>query len=108
MVRKKICVLFGGASSEHDVSLMSVASVLKNLNNEKYDVISIGITKDGRWLYNEDGITGVESGSWLNGAAAFISPDELAMSLLQLPRGSTSYSQYYTENLAKTARCRVY
>ena len=84
MVRKKICVLFGGASSEHDVSLMSVASVLKNLDNEKYDVISIGITKDGRWLYNEDGITGVESGSWLNGAAAFISPDPSVHGLIRI------------------------
>ena len=43
----------GGASSEHEVSRMSATSVLNNLDTEKYDVLPVGITKDGRWyLYS--------------------------------------------------------
>ena len=49
----KVAVLFGGASSEHEVSRMSATSVLNNLDTEKYDVLPVGITKDGRWyLYS--------------------------------------------------------
>ena len=45
-----LAVLFGGRSSEHEVSLMSAASVLENLDREKYDIYMVGITKEGRWL----------------------------------------------------------
>jgi D-alanine-D-alanine ligase len=52
MVMKKIRVgiLFGGRSGEHEVSLLSAASVLNFIDKEKYEVVPIGITKDGRWL----------------------------------------------------------
>ena len=46
-------VLFGGRSGEHEVSLLSAASVLNAINKDKYDVVPIGITKDGRWLTAE-------------------------------------------------------
>ena len=53
MKKLKVAVLFGGASSEHEVSRMSATSVLNNLDTEKYDVLPVGITKDGRWyLYS--------------------------------------------------------
>ena len=52
-MKKKVLVLFGGVSSEHDVSLNSACSVIKNIPSEKYDVIKMGITKDGRcYIYN--------------------------------------------------------
>jgi len=51
MQKLKLGVLFGGASSEHDVSLMSAASVVKNLSREKYDIFAVGITKEGEWFY---------------------------------------------------------
>ena len=55
MVMKKLRVgiLFGGRSGEHEVSLLSAASVLNAINKEKYDVVPIGITKEGRWLTAE-------------------------------------------------------
>jgi D-alanine-D-alanine ligase len=43
-------VLFGGRSGEHEVSLLSAASVVNAIDKEKYEVVPIGITKDGRWL----------------------------------------------------------
>jgi len=46
----KVGVLFGGRSGEHEVSLLSAASVLKAIDKKKYEVVPIGITKDGRWL----------------------------------------------------------
>ncbi|MBI2428581.1 MAG: D-alanine--D-alanine ligase [Ignavibacteriales bacterium] len=46
----KIGVLFGGRSAEHEVSLVSAASVIHALDKNKYDILPIGITKDGRWL----------------------------------------------------------
>src|SRR5260370_30556398 len=50
MKKLRVGVLFGGRSGEHDVSLLSAASVLKAINRKKYDVVPIGITKEGRWV----------------------------------------------------------
>ena len=51
MARKiRVGVLFGGRSGEHEVSLLSAASVLKEIDKSKYEVVPIGITKEGRWL----------------------------------------------------------
>jgi D-alanine-D-alanine ligase len=46
----RVGILFGGRSGEHEVSLLSAASVLKSIDREKFDVVPIGITKEGRWL----------------------------------------------------------
>jgi D-alanine-D-alanine ligase len=48
--RLRVGVLFGGRSGEHEVSLISAASVIQALDPEKYEAVPIGITKDGRWL----------------------------------------------------------
>ncbi len=53
MAKLRVGILFGGRSGEHEVSLLSAASVLKAINKTKYDVVPIGITKDGRWLTAE-------------------------------------------------------
>jgi D-alanine-D-alanine ligase len=47
-------ILFGGRSGEHEVSLLSAASVLKAIDREKFDVVPIAITKEGRWLAAAD------------------------------------------------------
>ena len=49
----KIGVLFGGRSAEHEVSLQSAKNVIDSLDNNKYEVIPIGINKVGKWLLNE-------------------------------------------------------
>jgi D-alanine-D-alanine ligase len=46
----RVGILFGGRSGEHEVSLLSAASVLKAIDKDKYEVVPIGITKEGRWL----------------------------------------------------------
>src|SRR5215472_697096 len=50
MKKLRVGILFGGRSGEHEVSLLSAASVLKAINSDKYEVVPIGITKEGRWL----------------------------------------------------------
>jgi D-alanine-D-alanine ligase len=51
MARKlRVGILFGGRSGEHEVSLLSAASILKAIDRKKFDVVPIGITKDGHWL----------------------------------------------------------
>lgn len=69
-------VVFGGQSSEHEVSLMSAASILENLDPAKYDIHKIGITKEGRWLLYEGPASGLSGDGWQKGCApAFVSPD---------------------------------
>jgi D-alanine-D-alanine ligase len=48
--RLRVGILFGGRSGEHEVSLLSAASILKAIDPKKYEVVPIGITKQGRWL----------------------------------------------------------
>jgi D-alanine-D-alanine ligase len=50
----RVGVLFGGRSGEHEVSLLSAASVLKAIDPQKYEVVPIGINKEGRWLVSGD------------------------------------------------------
>ena len=51
-------ILFGGVSSEHDVSVVSAKSVIENIPTDKYNVIMLGISKDGRW-FRYDGAQGI-------------------------------------------------
>src|SRR5713226_44396 len=53
MAKLRVGILFGGRSGEHEVSLLSAASVLSAIDKTKYEVVPIGITKDGRWLTAE-------------------------------------------------------
>lgn len=52
--RVRVCILFGGRSGEHEVSLMSARSVLDAIDSTKYDVVQVGITHDGVWLTGEN------------------------------------------------------
>ncbi|HEX8711242.1 MAG TPA: D-alanine--D-alanine ligase family protein [Terracidiphilus sp.] len=55
MARKiRVGILFGGRSGEHEVSLLSAASILKAIDRRRFEVIPIGITKEGRWLAAAD------------------------------------------------------
>lgn len=75
MNKKTVAVVFGGCSSEHDISCISVQTVVKAMNPEKYDVILIGITKDGRWLLAES-VQAIADGSWRDSkVSAIILPD---------------------------------
>ncbi len=61
---KNILVLFGGVSSEHDVSCVSAASVIANIPRDSYNVYMLGITKNGEWLLYEGDPTRLEGDAW--------------------------------------------
>ena len=78
MKKLSVCVLFGGISPEHEVSLRSAEYVLKTLDKDKYNVFPVGITKEGDWiLFGGDDYSMLPSGAWKshpNNRPAAISP----------------------------------
>lgn len=75
MEKRNIGVIFGGQSSEHEVSCMSVCNVASQIDPEEWNVLLIGITKTGRWVLAEN-IDSIRDGSWVNSEfSAEISPD---------------------------------
>lgn len=62
---KKICVLFGGKSSEFFVSCKSAYTIISNISREKYDVIPVGITQEGDWYLYEDELDLLPGAKWL-------------------------------------------
>lgn len=94
MYRKNIVVLFGGQSSEHDVSCVSAVTVIKNIDVDLYNVILIGITKEGKWLLVNN-IDDIESGKWRDSEiSAIISPDATKKAIIIFENNSTR-----TENI---------
>jgi D-alanine-D-alanine ligase len=71
MRKLRVGVLFGGRSGEHEVSLLSAASILESINKKKYDVVPIGITKQGRW------VTAMHAENLLRGHADLAEPRHL-------------------------------
>lgn len=66
MSKLNVALIFGGKSGEHEVSLMSASSIYKHIDKDKYNVITIGITKEGRWLYCEGNEENIKNGEWIN------------------------------------------
>ncbi len=65
MKKLSVCILFGGISPEHEVSLRSAESVLNQIDHEKYNVFPVGITKDGDWiLFGGDDYSMLPAGTW--------------------------------------------
>ncbi|MDF2521972.1 MAG: D-alanine--D-alanine ligase, partial [Clostridia bacterium] len=64
MSKKRVAIIFGGQSSEHEVSRVSAQSVIENINKQKYCVVMIGITKDGQWLTYDGPVEKIGSGEW--------------------------------------------
>jgi D-alanine-D-alanine ligase len=84
MNKKTVAVLFGGQSSEHEVSCVSATTIISNINSNLYNIIMIGITKDGRWL-KVSSIEDIKSGEWVKGnVTAILSPDASHKSVLYL------------------------
>ena len=63
-MRKRIAVIFGGHSSEYEVSLQSAFSVLQNMNENKFEVFPVGITREGEWYHYTGGLEQIRDNSW--------------------------------------------
>ena len=89
----RVCVVFGGASSEHEVSLRSASCVLENLDKTRYDILMLGITKSGQWLHYTGPIDLIATGQWEFSSylqPALFSMDKTRPGLLLLDDGSTA------------------
>lgn len=93
MAKIKAAVIFGGISREHELSLASATDVITNIPKDKYEVICIGITRKGRWLYYPGDVADIATGKWeLNPdcTSAVISPDPLHRGIIILENGEVS------------------
>lgn len=84
MAKQRIGVFFGGKSGEHEVSRVSATTVINNIDREKYDVVTIGITKAGEWLLYEGPIEAIAPGDWEQKAREDLAkdPEHFAFSLM--------------------------
>ncbi len=79
MQKKTVAVLFGGVSSEYDVSLWSAASIIENIPKDKYEIVLLGITREGAWYLYTGSTQAIKDGTWVNNKSnkhAIISPDQ--------------------------------
>lgn len=79
MQRKlELLIIFGGMSSEHEVSRLSAASILNHINRDRYRIHTVGITKKGRWILTDATPERIADGSWENiigNRGGILSPD---------------------------------
>ena len=91
MDKLTVLALFGGKSSEHDVSTVSAASVISNIPCDKYNVIMLGITKDGRWLRYTGETSRLPEDKWLEDEAdlhpAYLVPDSSVGGIVEIIDG---------------------
>ncbi len=89
MEKKTVAVVFGGQSSEHEISVLSVQTVVAQMDPLRYDTLLIGITKDGRWL-KVDSLRQIEDGTWQQSSTkAILVPDaQIHGILLLFPDGT--------------------
>ncbi len=82
-----VAVLFGGCSAEYEVSLQSACSVIESLNPDKYEVVLLGITRQGEWKKYSGGLEDIRNDRWSSSSTcvpAIISPDRLTHGILVL------------------------
>ena len=90
MAKIKAAVIFGGTSREHKLSLASAAEVIRNIPRDKYEVICIGITRKGRWLYYPGDVEEITTGEWEQDpdcTSAILSPDPLNRGIILIENG---------------------
>lgn len=84
-MKKRIGVLFGGCSTEYEVSLKSAYSVLQHMNRKLYDIVMIGITREGSWYLFEGNVDKIFKDTWIvdnSCIPAVISPNKRDHGLL--------------------------
>lgn len=90
MEKKTMAVLFGGQSSEHEISCMSVVNIVNCIDQEAYHLVLIGITEEGHWV-KTDSLEQIKDGSWrTSDVRAWISPDATKKVICFLKEGEYS------------------
>lgn len=89
--KKRLAVLFGGRSGEHEVSLASARSVLSVLDVNKYDIIQVGISSTGKWFSGATVLDDLASGKTENLEVVTILPDPEMAGLYRIRDGSLEF-----------------
>ncbi len=90
MNKLKIAVLFGGCSTEYDISLQSAYSVITHMDRNKYDPVLLGITPSGEWFHFSGELVKIKENTWYNPSdcvRAIISPSREAHGVLEFDAG---------------------
>ncbi len=90
MRKLRVGVIFGGRSGEHEVSLMSAQSVMQAMDRDKYEVVPIGITRDGHWIASGDPLRALIEGNPQLAAPAALLPQPGTRSLVPMGPAKTS------------------
>lgn len=92
MNKIRLAVIFGGNSTEYGVSLQSAYSVLKNLKTDRYDILPIGITREGEWYRYTGRYENINDNSWFSDSEnlnrIFFSPDRTSRGFIEVANGS--------------------
>jgi D-alanine-D-alanine ligase len=80
----RVGVIFGGRSAEHEISLASARSIMSALDKDKYEVVQIGITRDGRWIASGDPMRALASGDAADSGPAALLGDPSQRGLIRL------------------------
>ena len=65
MIKKRIAIIFGGNSTEYEVSLQSASAVFENINTKKFDIVPIGISRNGEWYHYTGEIKRIADNTWI-------------------------------------------
>ena len=115
-MKKSLAVLFGGCSSEYEVSLHSAAAVLRAVDTENYELAMVGITRMGQWLYYTGDIDAIEADAWHKSPAcvrAVLSPSREDHGLWLMKEEGCElktidlFLPVLHGKTARTARCRA-
>jgi len=94
----RVGVIFGGRSGEHEVSLASAQGIMRAMDKDKYEIIPIGITKDGRWIASGDPLKALQSGVNAESRPVALLGDPSQRGLMRLEEGEKGLT---TERLAE-------
>ncbi|HID92578.1 MAG TPA: D-alanine--D-alanine ligase [bacterium (Candidatus Stahlbacteria)] len=83
--RLRLGIIFGGRSAEYEISLLSALGIMEAIDKDKYEIIPIGITKEGKWLIPADPIKAIKAGKLEGEPIAILG--ETSGSILRLNTG---------------------
>ena len=85
MNKKNVVILFGGISPEHEISIASAQNIISFMSEEKYNIIPVYITREGKWLMYDGHIDNIKNLHWERlGTQAFFSPDRVYKGLCRI------------------------
>ncbi len=93
----KIGVIFGGKSAEHEVSILSARSVINVIDKNKFEIIPIGITRDGLWCHCDNDLNFGKCVTFLEACSSILSKIDIAFPVLHGPFGEDGTIQGFFE-----------